>query len=119
MGMKKDMLSKGPELLADLGERATAVLCKNADLDADKATQVARELVDVMRLAWGGQLIYFPKGDSLETAERDLNLWADFTGDNQAELAKKYKLSIQQVYKKLREVRKAKIRDSQHDLFEG
>lgn len=112
------LLSKGPELLADLGEHTAAILCEKVGLDGDEATQVARELVDRMRLIWGGQLLYFPKGDSMEIAERDLEMWADFTGDNQAALAKKYKLSIQQVYKRLRLVRDAKFGDEQRELFE-
>jgi Mor family transcriptional regulator len=114
--MKKDLLSKAPELLADLGDKVTDKLCKTADIDPSTARQIACELVDDMRRDWGGQLVYFPKGDSMEILERDLQMYADFNGSNHAQLAQSYNLSVQQVYKRLRLVRESKFAKRQLGL---
>ncbi|MCU7934163.1 MAG: DNA-binding protein [Candidatus Thiodiazotropha sp. (ex Dulcina madagascariensis)] len=79
--MKKELLSKGPELLADLGDHTASILREMTDLKEPLAYNIAIELVNKMRHIWGGQLIYFPKGASMEIAERDLQMYADFNQD--------------------------------------
>ncbi|MEW8494281.1 MAG: Mor transcription activator family protein [Candidatus Thiodiazotropha taylori] len=117
--MKKELQSKGPELLADLRDHAEAVFLAMTDIDADTAGKIARELTDRMRSNWGGQLIYFPKGDSIEIAERDLQMYDDFTGKNHDELARKYNISVQQVYKRLRIVQQSEFAKTQPDMFDS
>ncbi|MCU7877262.1 MAG: DNA-binding protein [Candidatus Thiodiazotropha sp. (ex Lucinoma borealis)] len=116
--MKKELLSKGPELLSDLGDHIAAILREMTSLDDDKIDVIAREMVDRQRHNWGGQLIYFPKGDSLEVAARDLQMYADFDGTNHSDLARKYGISAVQVYQRLRLVREAEFAENQQDLFE-
>ncbi|MEW8522511.1 MAG: Mor transcription activator family protein [Candidatus Thiodiazotropha endolucinida] len=116
--MKKELLSKGPELLADLADHTSAIHREMTTLDDTLIARITRELVDRMRHIWGGQLIYFPKGDSLEVAARDIQMYADFNGHNHDELARKYQLSIQQVYKRLRLVRDSEIARIQGDLLD-
>lgn len=119
VAMKKELQSKGPELLADLRDHAEAVFLAMTDIDADTAGKIARELTDRMRSNWGGQLIYFPKGDSIEIAERDLQMYDDFTGKNHDELARKYNISVQQVYKRLRIVQQSEFAKTQPDMFDS
>ena len=115
--MKRELLSKGPELLADLSAFAIKILQEKAGMDDDQAANLARDLVDAMRHYWGGQLVYFPKGLKLEIVDRDIHMYAEFNGYNHAVLAKKYDLSMQAVYNRLRIVRESKISENQADLF--
>lgn len=117
MAVKRDLLSKGPELLADLGDHTEAILAEKAGLPAERAKEVARALIDRMRYNWGGQLIYFPKGESLDIMERDLEIWAKFNGSNQDALAREYNTSVQTIYKRLRIIREAMIAQNQLDMF--
>jgi Mor family transcriptional regulator len=65
---------------------------------------------------WGGQLLYFPKGESLHRSERDLKIYGEFNGSNQAELAQKYETSIQHVYRIIEAVRADEIARRQPEL---
>lgn len=116
--MKKELLSKGPELLVDLADHTAAILREMTPLDEPLIARISRELVDRQRHNWGGQLVYFPKGDSLEIAERDLQMYAEFNGHNHDELVRNYGLSLQQVYKRLRLVRDSEIAKIQGDLLD-
>lgn len=44
---------------------------------------------------WGGQLVYIP----MNIGRRNARIYDAFTGDNVHELAKKFRLSVQRVYK--------------------
>lgn len=44
---------------------------------------------------WGGQLVYIP----MNIGRRNARIYEAFTGDNVHELAKKFRLSVQRVYK--------------------
>ena len=70
-----------------------------------------------MRHHWGGQIIYFPKGLSLDALSRDMQLYAEFNGTNHADLARKYDLSLQQVYARLRHFRESRFKEQQGDMF--
>ncbi|MCU7842174.1 MAG: DNA-binding protein [Candidatus Thiodiazotropha sp. (ex Troendleina suluensis)] len=115
--MTKEPLSKWPELLADLADHTSAILHELTSLDETLIERIARELIDRQRHNWGGQQVYFPKCNSLEVAERDLQMYADFNGTNHDELARKYDISTVQVYKRLRLVHEAEITKNQGDLF--
>lgn len=115
--MKRELLSKGPELLADLGDHTADILSSKGGLPNNRAQELARDLVDRMRNNWGGQLVYFPKGDSIDIAERDLELWSKFNGSNHHILAKEYGMSVQAIYKRLCIIRDALIAEKQIDMF--
>ncbi len=117
MAVKKDARSRGCELLADLGDHTIAVLQANTELPDDQVKSAARKIVDEMRASWGGQLIYFPKGKDLDIDERDRRMWDDFNGSNHAHLAKKYDLTLQGVYQRLRSIRQVIREEDQPDLF--
>ncbi|MBN4667879.1 DNA-binding protein [Pandoraea nosoerga] len=115
--MKGDFKSKGPELLVDLAEQCVLVLLESAGLDADKATQVGREIADRMAAHWGGQNIYFPMGLSYKLSQRDRQIYDDFNGANHSELARKYGVSLQWIYKIVKTVRQEEMARRQGDMF--
>ncbi len=92
----------GSELLNDIHTHTADVLEKESQITQGQSRKIARHIVDRFRQAFGGQLIYFPKGTQCDISERDEHLYAEFNGNNQKELAKKYGVTIQQVYKRLR-----------------
>jgi len=117
MAVKKDARSRGCELLSDLGDHTIAVLQATTELPVEQVKSAARKIVDEMRANWGGQLIYFPKGKDLDIDERDRSMWEDFNGSNHAELARKYNLTLQGVYQRLRSIRQVIRAEEQPDLF--
>ena len=115
--LKGDFKSKGPELLIDLAEQCSVALRETAGLDNDKAEQVGREIADRMASHWGGQNIYFPMGLSYKLSQRDRQIYDDFTGANHSELARKYGVSLQWIYKIVKTVRQEEMARRQGALF--
>ena len=114
---KGDFKSKGPELLVDLAELCALALKESAGLDKDKADQVGREIAERMASHWGGQNIYFPMGLSYKLSQRDRQIYDDFTGANHSELARKYGVSLQWIYKIVKTVRQEEMARRQGALF--
>lgn len=114
---KGDFKSKGPELLVDLAEQCSLALKESAGLDKDKADQVGREIAERMASHWGGQNIYFPMGLSYKLSQRDRQIFDDFTGANHSELARKYGVSLQWIYKVVKTVRQEEMARRQGDMF--
>ena len=96
--MLKQYLSQGPELLQDLQLRLSAAL-QEYGFSPNAASSAASQIVREMAHAWGGLNVYFPKGSYFKAQERDLQIYNDFTGANHGELAKKYDVTVQYVYK--------------------
>ena len=109
--------SKGPELLVDLAEQCSQALREKAGLDHAQADQVAREVADRMAAHWGGQNIYFPMGLSYRLSQRDRQIYDEFTGANHSDLARKWGVSLQWVYKIVKTVGAEEIARRQGDLF--
>ncbi len=109
--------SKGPELLVDLAEQCSQALREKAGLDQAQADQVAREVADRMAAHWGGQNIYFPMGLSYRLSQRDRQIYDEFTGANHSDLARKWGVSLQWVYKIVKTVGAEEIARRQGDLF--
>ncbi|HJU70346.1 MAG TPA: Mor transcription activator family protein [Paucimonas sp.] len=112
-----DFKSKGPELLIDLAEQCALALKESAGLDKDKADQVGREIAERMASHWGGQNIYFPMGLSYKLSKRDHQIFDDFNGVNHSELARKYGVSLQWIYKVVKAIRQEEIARRQGDMF--
>lgn len=66
---------------------------------------------------WGGQNIYFPMGLSYKLSQRDRQIYDDFTGANHSELARKYGVSLQWIYKIVKTVRQEEMARRQGALF--
>lgn len=115
--MSEQFRSRGPELLVDLIDKTARVLEAKAGLEPDTARLCAEEVARHMRMEWGGQQVYFPKGAAVDISDRDLQLFREFDGHNQVELARRYNMSVQWVYQRLKAVQRAEIARRQADLF--
>ena len=115
--MTVDYRSKGPELLVDLVDKTASVLVEKAGLDPDIAQLCAEAVAHRMRQSWGGQQVYFPKGQAVDISERDLQLFQEFDGKNQRDLARKYGMSLQWVYQRIKAVQAAEVARRQANLF--
>lgn len=107
--------SRGPEFLMDLQQQAFLAL-RDSGVQAGLAEDIANGLARRMCQHWGGLLLYFPKGDYLLRRERDLKIYKDFNGNNQAELAQKYDTSVQHIYRIIEAVRAEEIARRQPEL---
>ena len=112
-----DFRSKGPELLIDLTQHIAHALGELIALDSEQAEHGAKEVADRMAAHWGGQNIYFPMGLSYKLSQRDRQIYDDFTGANHSELARKYGVSLQWIYKIVKTVRQEEMARRQGALF--
>lgn len=106
-----------PELVADLEAQLADCLRREVRLDRHRALQIAKKVARFVTDNWGGQLIYIPKNHGGRLNERDLAVWRDFDGRNHNALAKKYGLTVQQIYRILKEVGARERAGRQQDLF--
>lgn len=109
--------SRVPELVADLEDQAVACLMSVLPMDRQKAVEVSKKLTYHLTRNWGGQLIYFPKNHAGRITERDMQVYRDFNGKNHAELAVRYDLTVQHIYRIVKEVGMAERAKRQTDLF--
>jgi Mor family transcriptional regulator len=85
-----------PDILADIAQLLNARLQQH--LPAEQAAALALAQAEDLRLTFNGCQIYIPKGDHYERAQRDAEIAAAFNGRNHAELARRYHLTVTQVY---------------------
>ncbi len=93
------------ELFESVHAHAIEVI-KGYGIPEDVADQVGAAIVDNLADNWGGQNICIPKDYSYKLAARDLEIWDDFTGNNHAELARKYNMTTRSIYKIIHRIRK-------------
>ena len=108
-----------PELVADLEAQAIACLMENVPtLDGQTAIIISKKLSQHLSCNWGGQLIYFPKNQGGKLDERDKQIYAEFNGKNHQELARKYNLAVQQIYKIVKAVGAHEMANRQGSLLD-
>lgn len=87
-----------PELLCEIRDALV-----NAFLGDGKPQDVAKRdaglAVDALVYTFAGELIYIPRAALAHIDERHRRIQEEFTGENQRELARKYKHSIQHIYR--------------------
>lgn len=110
--------NKMPELLIDLAARAQKILVEKAGMDKDLAEHVGFEIARTMAEAWGGLNIYMPKAMEMKLHSRDEQIWREFDGHNQSELARKYNISVQWVYTIIKRMRALETLRVQPQLFD-
>lgn len=96
--MSKKTRPHAPEYLADFLFLCTRTLIESG-IDEEIAVIVSNNICERMCESWGKQLIYFPEFDSQERLVRNAKIFNECNGSNHHELAKKYDLSIQAVYR--------------------
>lgn len=99
MIQKSKEMVRLPEIINDLAFHASQVLIESMNIDSASAENAGQAIADRMMRNWGGQSIYFPKGISGRASERDYQIYSECDGRNYAELAKKYNLTLQWIYK--------------------
>lgn len=106
-----------PELIADLEDHLTACLLREVSMDHAQAALIARKAARHVTNNWGGQIIYIPKNHGSQLSERDRKIWQEFNGKNHAALARKYHLTVQQVYNIIRSQGARERAKNQSDMF--
>lgn len=92
-------------LLADLADRLADRAKKELKIPRARAEEFGADVADDIAEVWGGQNFYIPMDMIAKARSRDEELYDEFTGDNHNELALKYGLSVQHVYRIVRRVR--------------
>ena len=95
--------TQGTELLQNLEEITTEELknlfARQGLFDEQRrdevAAEIGRHLADFLSLSWGGQQLYIPK----DGKRRAAIIYSEFDGTNVAELARKYDVCVQTIYK--------------------
>lgn len=90
----------GSELLRDFADKATE-LAKDFGLSVEKAEELGNRMKIMLSEDWGGQMLYIPMtaGRIAQREARNVAIRREFTGDNVADLAAKYRLSVHTVYR--------------------
>ncbi|UZZ12216.1 hypothetical protein NDO41_07010 [Ectopseudomonas mendocina] len=111
-----EIRAKWPKALADL-----VSVIEAAHLRAGDGPEVAqrRAFVTVRALSnyAGGRQLYMPKGDVLERALRDREIWGKYKGNNIDDLAEAFDLTVVQVYSIIAEQRALHRQRIQPSLF--
>ena len=106
----------------DLGDEFSAYLAAwvgghliKQGIETRQAENSALEMLSEMRLYFGGQNIYFPRGTRSARNERNLEIYNRHLRNEATipELAQEYGHSIQWIYRILNSVREQKRRDSE------
>jgi len=85
-----------PPILADMATLFRARLGQHLpDSEADVLTLAC---VDDLCLTFSGSQIYIPKREAMSRAHRDSLIVREFDGHNHADLAKRYHLTVTQIY---------------------
>lgn len=105
-----------PGVLGDLLAVMRSELIR-ADVDAERAHELAGKLAFAIGVYMGGRSLYLPAGDSLKQAIRSMLIYAEFNGRNFKYLLKKYRLTKSTLYRILCREKKAYVRRRQYPLI--
>ena len=111
--------NRTPELITFIVDKLTQLLTEEGFISHDEAVSIANTCTNELCFAMGGLVIYIPTNMSRRVSERDLKLFHEFRGNNHSDLALKYGLSLQRVYKIIKEVQREELAKRQPDLFYG
>jgi len=76
---------------------------------SDRRDDIAAAVIEGFVGRWGGLTIYIPQGWMYDNNSRDEQIYAQFNGSNTMHLARKYDLSMQQIYNIIRKQRQLLI----------
>ena len=75
---------------------------KPTGISSTSANQVSEKFIQTLRHLWGGSLIYITKGHRINIEERNKKIRSEVNGTNHCELSRRHDVSMQYVYKLLR-----------------
>lgn len=82
-------------------------------LTAQQVEEIAERAISLYSSTFGGELVYIPKDSAFLRQKLHKEILAEFNGKNQRELAKKYGLSMQAIYK----IIKAQIQRTKAEIY--
>ena len=106
-----------PELVRDLEDQITHYLLQETSIDRSRAILISKKVARHITANWGGQLLYIPKNHGGQLSERDMQIWSEFNGRNHNDLVKRYDLTLQQIYRILKDIGELERAKTQGDLF--
>lgn len=90
--------TRAAEVLDDVEARAKDLL-KLEGFGNAQAEQIASKFVEMLSDAWGGAVIYVPRGAVYKSRVTAEKIVAEFDGTNHNELALKHRMGVHNVYK--------------------
>ena len=96
-GLSQVENSYWPKMLVDTRDHIEQAFIDEG-LAIDNAMNLARIAVVALSIHIGGNMMYLPRGDRLQKALRNAEIFKLFDGNNTTELAMKFKLSRQTIY---------------------
>jgi Mor family transcriptional regulator len=111
-------LSRYPEILCDLIDKAAEPIAEKYELPLANAREIAFMVCEVIRRDWSGDNLYLPKGLAHDINKRDIEMYEAFNGSNHKELGKRFDITVRQVYERLALVSVAEFKRRQPCLFE-
>lgn len=108
---------RGGDLLTEAVDPIAKALQESLGVSADLAEAASVEITMLFAHLWGGQVVYIPKGVSVQASKLHQLIYDDWTGRNHSEVATKHGVSVQYVYRVVKRMRLAVIARNQHDLF--
>ena len=109
-------MSEYPEILQDLADKAAVFLVAEG-MEQQRAKEVGLRLAEHVRVEWGGQAQYIPRGTSYACSLRDFEIFEKFRGDNYDQLAREYDMSEMRVRQIINAVRAEEFKKRQQGLF--
>jgi len=94
-----------PQILADIAQLLRSPL--NEHLPNALADTLAMAQTERLSQTYSGCQVYFPKQKALKRHQRDKALYQEFTGNNHADLARRYCLTVSRVYEIVERAQKA------------
>lgn len=111
-----DARHKWPELLVQLLD-AAADSARQCGLGNEMAEELAMTIISNQAKLFGGLQVYIPKGEILKRALRDREIYKQARHVDVESLARRYDLSMKQIWEIQRTQRKLHIQQVQPSLF--
>ncbi|MCG6659881.1 positive regulator of late transcription [Halomonas campisalis] len=103
---------KWPKKLMEVTDVAEQALV-NHGLEQNRSRELAKVVIKALAFLHGGRVFYFPKGEGLDLALRDREIWERFDGHNHEELSREHGLTTTRIYGILAEQRKLRQSDKE------
>ena len=111
-------LSCYPEILTDLIDKAAEPLAEKLKIPVEEARPLVFIVCEIIRKDWSGDNFYLGKGFAYDIQRRDIAMYKEFTGSNHKALAKKYEITVRQVYERISIISAAEFNRRQQSLFD-
>lgn len=106
-----------PELIRELADVVERKL-KDRGIDEKDAQAVAEDAAEHVRERFGGQPLYWAKGETMRQRRRREAMWEMFNGRNYAEVSKAFGVCLQQAYRQIAIMRAEERARRQGRLFD-